>query len=769
MLVSSDNKMKLSPHSSHWGVFLAATDGAGKVSVRPYPADPDPNPILENFRDGVSHRARIRAPMVRKGWLENGPAPDTGRGNDDFIEVSWNDALDLVASELRRVHERYGTASIFGGSYGWSSAGRFHHAQSQVHRFLNISLGGYVRSVNSYSAGAAEVILPHVVCRLDQIASNNITWDQIAEHSEIVLAFGGLPLKNSRVAAGGVSRHIEAQLIDKAAQRGCQFVGISPQQSDMPVEAAAKWICVNPGTDTALMLAMAYTLVVSNKYDKEFIKRYCDGWEPFSNYLLGKTDRQPKSAEWAAPLCGVSKEAILDLTYSLVGKRVLIGVAHALQRSEQGEQPVWMGLVLAAMLGQIGLPGGGYNYALGTFSHYGRRTNSVPLPTLSQGDNLVDEFIPVARIADALLNPGDNYDYNGKRYSYPHLRLAYWAGGNPFHHHQDLARLADAFAQLDTLIVHESAWTATARHADIVLPCTMSLEREDIGASRTDPLMVAMHQVCTPFGLAKDDYEIFCQLAHRMGCFDAFSEGRTAREWLHYLYEPTRKALEENALPSPEFEQFWRMGYLDLPQLPDDGGLLRAFRHDPQNNPLPTPSGKIQISSSVVASFQYSDCPGHPAWLDKEHAPSAEYPFWLVANQPASRLHSQLDFGMHSQSTKQQGREVCTMHSDAARRRGIKDGDAVRIFNARGSVLAVARYCDAMHEAVIQLPTGAWLDKEINLGGNWTCRNGNPNVLTFDKGTSSLAQGCSGQLCAVDIAPFTGKLPPIRAYDPPNK
>ena len=202
-------------------------------------------------------------------------------------------------------------------------------------------------------------------------------------------------------------------------------------------------------------------------------------------------------------------------------------VAHALQRAEHGEQPVWAGAVLAAVLGQIGLPGGGYNYALGTLAHYGRRTVAAGLPVLPQGRNGVEAFIPCARIADMLLGPGETFDFDGRRLVYPDVRLVYWAGGNPFHHHQDLNRLRRAFARPDTVVVHESVWTATARHADIVLPCTTTLERPDIGAARGDPVLVAMKPVAAPFGEARDDYAVFSALAGRMGGEAAFTEGGT--------------------------------------------------------------------------------------------------------------------------------------------------------------------------------------------------------------------------------------------------
>lgn len=149
--------------------------------------------------------------MVRKGWLENGPGPSDKRGSDEFIPVPWERAIELVSNELARVKNQFGVSAIFGGSYGWSSAGRFHHAQSQVHRFLNTALGGYVRSVNSYSAGASAVILPYILGTQDEVARRNVTWEQIIEHTEVLLAFGGMALKNSRTASGGISRHIERQ------------------------------------------------------------------------------------------------------------------------------------------------------------------------------------------------------------------------------------------------------------------------------------------------------------------------------------------------------------------------------------------------------------------------------------------------------------------------------------------------------------------------------------------------------------------------------
>ncbi len=308
-----------------------------------------------------------------------------------------------------------------------------------------------------------------------------------------------------------------------------------------------------------------------------------------------------------------------------------------------------------------------------------------------------------------------------------------------------------------------------AKFADIVLPATMTLERDDIGAAATDQRLVAMRRAIDPVGEARDDFDIFAALSRRMGTEQAFAEGRDSRQWLAHLYEPTRRALADAGCDAPGFEEFWRRGELALPPAPDDGGLLRAFRNDPDNNKLPTPSGKIEIHSKAIAGFGYDDCPPHPAWLPSTEPTTARHPLTLIANQPATRLHSQLDFGAYSQSRKIAGREPVRLNPTDAARRGIADGDIVRLFNDRGACLAGAVVSDDVMAGVVQLSTGAWYDPEHDGEQQPLCVHGNPNVLTRDVGTSRLAQGCCGQVTVVECEKYLLALPAIRAFDPPDQ
>ena len=218
---------------THWGLYEAEGDGGALTSVRPFGDDPDPSDIGRSLADALDHPTRVRRPAVRRGWLENGPGATSNRGREDVVEVGWEEVLDRLAAELNRVRTTFGNGAIFGGSYGWASAGRFHHAQSQVHRFLNC-IGGYCGHKHSYSCGAAHVIMPHVLgYGFGEILDRHSpSWPVIARHSELVVMFGGVSTKNAQVAPGGSGRHELRLWLERCRAAGARFVNVSPQRSD---------------------------------------------------------------------------------------------------------------------------------------------------------------------------------------------------------------------------------------------------------------------------------------------------------------------------------------------------------------------------------------------------------------------------------------------------------------------------------------------------------------------------------------------------------
>ena len=242
-------------------------------------------------------------------------------------------------------------------------------------------------------------------------------------------------------------------------------------------------------------------------------------------------------------------DTIRALARRMAATRTMISASWSLQRADHGEQPYWAVILLAAALGQIGLPGGGFGFGYGSAAGIAEAPLAFGPPAMETLSNPLGRAIPAARIADCLLHPGARYDYNGKSDTYPDIRLVYWAGGNPFHHHQDINRLRRAWQRPETIIVHEPWWTATARHADIVLPATTTLERNDIGAAHRDAYVIAMQQAIEPVGEAKSDFAIFTELARRLGCEAAYTEGRDEMDWLRHLYDRWRERLRTNRPP----------------------------------------------------------------------------------------------------------------------------------------------------------------------------------------------------------------------------
>jgi len=759
--------------STHWGTYHYKTENGKVTALTPFEDDAEPTTIGQGILDVLDHETRITQPMVRQSWLEGGPGnrQTEKRGSDRFVAIDWDTASQLVGDELQRVIDAHGNQAIYAGSYGWASAGRFHHAQSQIHRFLNV-IGGYTKSVNTYSFAAAEVMMPHVIGDFRNYTYNQTSWASVIANTELFVAFGGVPLKNGQIGQGGVGRHIQRDSILAAHKNGVKFISISPLKSDMDDDVDATWLIIRPNTDAALIIALCYELMDKQLYDANFIDRYTVGFDKFSDYLCGTHDGVAKTAQWAAAICDISADDIYHLAVQMASHRTMLSLSWSLTRQAHGEQPFWAGIVLAAMLGQIGLPGGGFGFGYSATNTVGNNfQRNMPIADLPQGRNPVNSFIPVARIADMLEYPGADFTYNGATYQYPDIKIIYWAGGNPFHHHQDLRRLRRVWQKPDTVIVNDWCWNASTKHADIVLPTTTTLERSDIAMSPRDNYFVAMRQAQAPVGSARDDFDILRGIGRVMGVEEKFTEGRDACAWQRWMYDVTRQSMSAFGHELPSYDAFLERGWFKIDELGEPAVILDKFRADPIANKLDTPSGKIEIYSEQVAGFGYDDCPPHPSWLTppewlgaRQHSAQLH----LLCAQPANKLHSQLDHGSISRATKINGHEPVLINAEDAAARGIVDGAIVRVFNQRGACLCGARVVQDIMPGVLMMSTGAWFDPDITGDSGVDCKHGNPNVLTPDRGTSSLAQGPAAHSCLVEIEPWAGAPVVVTAFSAPD-
>ncbi len=757
---------------SHFGAFTAQVRNGAFVKAIPFKNDRYPTRMIEVLPERVNSETRIKYPMIRASYLRDGINNDRSkRGAEPFVPVSWDTALDLVAAELARVKQEYGNQAIFGGSNGWRCAGLLHDPQRLLKRFLN-GFGGFVDESGGYSWPASKAILPIVLGSNTAATGELTTFPNIIENTEFLVLWGTAPLKNGQIMRNGGGEHTTEAYFHQIKRAGIETISINPVKNQTAELLKAKTLALRPNSDTALLLGLAHTLLVEGLHDQEFLANYTVGFDEVEPYLLGQTDGQPKSAEWAAELTEIDAETIKKLARTMAKKRTMIMAGPALQRSDHGEQVFWSVILLASMLGQIGLPGGGFGFGYGYYTGMGQPKSGVSVSGPGTGSNPVKTKIPTARIADMLLNPGQTIDFNGKEVTYPEIKLIWWSGGNPIVHHQDLNRLLQAWQIPETIIVNEPWWTNTARCADIVLPACSNMERNDIARRKgADNYLMAMQKVVDPLHESRPDFDIYAAVAERLGFKDEFTEGMNESQWLKQLYLNAQKDGEEKGLILPNFATFWKQGYANFPEENVNHVLYSAFRENPTADALPTPSGRIELYSEKIAAFGYDDCPPHPSWMEPYEwlgsTMAEQYPLHLTSCHPEYRLHSQLNNTRLRELYEVQEREPMLIHPRDAKARGITDGDVVRVFNGRGQILAGAVVTGRIRAGVIQIAEGAWYDPEEPGKADTLCKHGCNNVLSRDIGSSKLGQGSTVKTALVEVEKYNKPAPPVTAFTPP--
>lgn len=768
--------------ASPWGIFKAVMEKGRFAAALPLPEDPAPTPMLTALPDLAYAANRVRYPMVRTDYLKNGPNSDrTQRGKGTFTRVSWDDALDLIAGDIKRITRQYGPSALFCGASSRSRAGKLHDPSALLERLFLLK-GGCVSRYSNHHDGAIQYVLPHVI-GTSGVNDRPTAWPVIIEHSSLVVLWGADILSTSQTD-DTLADHLSWPWFKALRKKGTRVIAIDPLRHTSADYFGADWIAPRPQTDVALMLGIAHTLLTEGRHDTDFLARCTTGFRLFRNYLSGSNDKQPKDAEWASAITGVPASVIRDLARAFSENRTMIMAGPCLHHQDHGEQAPWMIVTLAAMLGQIGLPGGGFGFSYHT-SGAGTPCSQAPsLPGLtSTGATLIEkrsariQRIPSCRLSDILEHPGRKIDFNGRRITYPMIRLMYWAGSNPFHHHPDRNRLIQAWQKPETIIVNDPYWTPTARFADIVLPATTQFERNDIeqGGTFSSRYLVAMHKLIDAQFESRNDFQIFSALAERLDIGPAFSEDRSEMEWIKTFYEEARLQARQRRLVMPDFETFWsRDQVLSFPFDKQSETFVpyADFRSAPTHHALSTPSGRIEITSRTIERFGYADCGPHPRWLEPTEwaggTQATAYPLALVVGSPSVRLRSQLNNTTFREKYEINGREPVLIHPEDARERGIRNGDVVRLFNKRGQVLAAAQISDAIRPGAVRLCQGSWYDPDTPGVPGALCKHGDVNVLTLDGAYSRLGQSGCTQTAMVQIEKYADTPPDVTAFSSPE-
>lgn len=755
------------PHATHFGAFYADVQDGKIVGITPQESDKRPTALTQALVDRNYSKSRIKYPYVRKSYLEGKAGNNELRGNDEFVRVSWDKALELVAKEIKKTPKE----NIYNGSYGgWSHPGKLHRCPTLAGRFFNVVKKGAVGTAGEYSNGAAGPTNPGIVGDME-VYSLQTTHEEMLANTEVYVMWGADLFKTNKIDFNVANRKNDEYYV-KYKKSGMKFISIDPIKTETAKMFDAETIYIRPNTDVALMLGMMNYLYTSKKYDKEFVAKYTDGFDQFVPYLLGKEDGIPKTPEWAAKITEVPASKIKELADLFVSKRTFIAGNWAMQRAHHGEQVDWGIITLASMIGQVGLPGAGFGFSM----HYGgngqANAGKAGPGGFSQGRNKVKVSIPASRISQTLLNPGKEIDFKGHKMALPKIDLMYICGANIVGHHPDTNELVKALRTLNTFIVQEPWWTPTAKMADIVLPATTTLERNDIckGGSYSGDYVYAMKKIVdTPYE-AKDDYEIFALLAKKFGDkkYKKFTDKKTQMEHIKAFYA------KSDAAKMKTFDEFWKDGFVKF-EIPKEAYKFvrhSSFRNDPIKNPLKTESGKIQIFSKKFAGFDYKEFKGHVTWFEPAEylgsKDAKDYPLHMVSPHPTYRIHSQLDNTWITSLYKIKGREPIRINPEDAKKQGISNGDLVEVYNGRGKVLAGAVVTTDIRQGVVAIEEGAWYSPEDASKVGSRCNSGHCNVLTSSRPSSQMAQATTANSTLVAIKKAEGVIGANQAYSMPN-
>jgi anaerobic dimethyl sulfoxide reductase subunit A len=697
-----------------------------------------------SYRQRLYSAERLLYPMGRVGK----------RGEGKFKRISWDEALGFVASKMIEIKNKYGPTALLDQSYAGASYGVLHKSD-QIEGLLGRFLGMFGCRTNSWSVPSYQGTTTSSRWTFGTIEDGN--EDDTFAHSKLIIMWGWNPAYTFH---GGNTFYY----MRLAKQNGCKFVLVDPQYTDSGAAYDTWWIPIKPNTDAAMMAGMAHYIFANNLQDQAFIDKFClgmdagtmpewaaatpNGQENFKDYILGKYDGVPKTPEWASQICGVPAADIKKLAHMYATtKPAALKASWAPGRNAYGEQYNRMAAALQAMTGNIGILGG---CAEGVGKAWHAEAVAYPY---DQYANTWFASIKSDRWAHCVLNyPNVRREEIGlwprqdaTDGQIPNIKGIFWQGSDWFNQLTNINKEIEAIKKLELVVCMDSTITPSGLWADVLLPVSTHFERHDVALPwYKGHYYIHRPKVIEPLGDSKTDFQIFTELAWRIGgpTFGRAYNPKAGRDYFHYNDAVDEAYLREwwehkvmgHQGVTMSWEEFKKHGIykfkLDKPHV--------AFREQIENGkPFATPSGKIEILSTELAQIRDwtktrygSHIPSIPKWIEPWESLNSpktkEYPFHLISPHPRHRTHSIFANCSWLQETFEQ---ECTINASDARRLGVVTGDTVEVWNERGKVVVPVYVTERVMPGVVVIHEGAWMQ----LDENGVDRGGNPDFLTLDE------------------------------------
>jgi anaerobic dimethyl sulfoxide reductase subunit A len=662
----------------------------------------------------VNHPDRLMRPLRRTG----------PRGAGQFEPIGWDEALDEVARQMRRIRDAYGPAAILDCSRTGNTA--MLHNRVVVQRLLHM-FGGCTELWTNISA-EAEVFAVHQTygARADYKSAGREPTDYV--NSRLIVMWGWSP-GNGTFGTGTY------EYLKLAKRHGVRIVCVDPRVTRASRNLADEHVFIRPSTDTAALIAMAYVIVSEGLHDQAFLDRHVLGFDEahlpagapadasYRSYLFGLADGVRKTPEWAAAITGVPAETLRRLAIEFATRKpAALHCGYAPGRTIHGEQFHRAAYALAAITGSVGIAGGNSGVSNGATGRGGIRS-------LTAGPNPAGARVASSLLADLLTR--------GRAGGYPaDIKMIYSAAGDLFNQLPNVGKTTAAAQHLEFMVVQDHFVTPTARYADILLPATTYWERNDVHTpwAGAGHYAIFMSQAIPPMGQCRNDLDICTELADRLG-IKGYND-KTEEQWLREL---TRDAIDD-------FETFRARGLARLPAPEDAVAFARQIR-DPEHHPFSTPSGKIEIYSTTLAAtpdpYGLGAIPPIPTWIDGDPA-DARHPLRLVTPKSRARTHS---IHANQLTLAKADRDDVWLHPADAAARGIVDGQQVRVFNDRGATILPVRVTERIAPGVVTIKEGVWFTPDASGQDTRGCAN----VLIADRASPAGASPFNS--CSVEIAP----------------